>query len=71
MHSGEKMLIANPKIIDYYTRQIQKEKEGSLQQMRKYLAAESNADKMCPVIAGIFLRIVAEAAHEEFEGEKH
>lgn len=70
MHAGEKMLIANPKIVDEYIRQIPKGKEVSLQQMRKDIAAAFDADKMCPTTAGIFLRIVSEAAHEELEAGK-
>jgi len=62
---GETMLIATPLIVDEYIRQIPKGKEGTLSQMRKDLAAEFHADKTCPVTAGIFLRIVAEAAYEE------
>ena len=34
--------------------------------MRKDLAAEYNAQYCCPVTSGIFLRIVAEAAYEEY-----
>jgi hypothetical protein len=68
--ANEKMLIASPKVVDEYIRQIPKGKEVSLQQMRKDLAAEFHADKTCPVTSGIFLRIVAEAAHEEYENGK-
>ncbi len=68
--AGEKMLIATPKIVDDYIRSISKGKETSLAQMRKDLAVEFNADKTCPVTSGIFLRIVAEAAHEEYENGK-
>ena len=64
---GEKMLIATPLIVDDYIRHIPKGKEGSLAQMRKDLAAEYHADKTCPVTSGIFLRIVAEAAYEEYQ----
>jgi hypothetical protein len=68
--ADEKMLIASPKVVDEYIRQIPKGKEISLQQMRKDLAAEFYADKTCPVTSGIFLRIVAEAAYEEYESGK-
>ncbi len=68
--AGEKMLIANPVIIDAYIRSIPKGKESSLMQMRKDLAAEYHAHKTCPVTSGIFLRIVAEAAYEEYENGK-
>ena len=66
MKKGDKMLIATPAIVDIYVRHIPKGKEGSLAQMRKDLAADYQADKTCPVTSGIFLRIVAEAAYEEY-----
>lgn len=67
MPSGAKMLIATPKIVDAYVRQIPKGKSSSLATMRKDLAAEYGADYTCPVTSGIFLRIVAEAAHKQIE----
>ena len=67
---GEKMLIATPAIVDAYIRNISKGKETTLAQMRKDLAAAYHADKTCPVTTGIFLRIVAEAAQEEYENGK-
>ncbi|MFY7840519.1 MAG: hypothetical protein ACOVP7_09590 [Lacibacter sp.] len=70
MKKGEKMLVATPLIVEDYIRHIPKGKEGSLAQMRKDLAAEYHADKTCPVTSGIFVRIVAEAAYEEFEKGK-
>ncbi len=63
--AGEKMLIPTPQIVDAYIRTIPKGKESTMAQMRKDLAAEYHADKTCPLTSGIFLRIVAEAAHEE------
>jgi len=68
--AGEKMLIATPAIVDEYIRSISKGKETTLTQMRKDLASAYHADKTCPVTAGIFLRIVAEAAYEEYENGK-
>jgi len=70
MHAGEKMLIATPTIVDKYIRQIPKGDQSSLGQMRKDLAAEYYADVTCPVTSGIFLRIVAEAAWEEYQQGK-
>lgn len=64
---GSMMLIATPKIVDEYVRQIPKGKSVTLQTMRKDLASEFNAEYTCPVTAGIFMRIVAEAAHEQLE----
>ena len=67
MHAGEKMLIATPLIVDNYIRQIPEGHQSSLGQMRKDLAAEYLADVTCPVTSGIFLRIIAEAAWEEYQ----
>lgn len=67
MPAGAKMLIATPKIVDDYVRQIPKGKSGSLSTMRKDLAIEYGAEYTCPVTSGIFLRIVSEAAHEQIE----
>lgn len=65
--AGGKMLIATPKIIDNYVRQIPKGKSIDLLTMRKDLAAEFQAEYTCPVTSGIFLRIVAEAAYEQIQ----
>ncbi len=64
---GSKMLIATPKVVDDYVKQIPKGKHTSLQQMRKDLAAEFNAAYTCPITSGIFLRIVSELAHEQYQ----
>ncbi len=63
---GSKMLIATPEIVNNYIRHIPEGTQTSLQQMRKDLAAEYRADYTCPVTSGIFLRIAAEAAYEEY-----
>jgi hypothetical protein len=63
---GSTMLIATPAMVDEYIKQMPKNTPGSLQQMRKDMAAANNAEFMCPVTAGIFTRIAAEAAYEEF-----
>lgn len=70
IRSGETMLIATPAVVDDYIRQISRGRQTTLQQMRKDLAAAFHADKTCPVTAGIFLRIVAEAAWEEYQQGK-
>lgn len=64
------MLIATPKIIDEYVRQIPKGSSVTLQTMRNDLANEYKAEYTCPVTSGIFLRIVAEAAHEQLSNGK-
>lgn len=64
--AGDRMLIATPEIVAQYIRSIPKGKQTSLLQMRKDLAAAYNADITCPVTSGIFLRIVSEAAYEQY-----
>ncbi len=64
---GSTMLIASPRIVDEYLRQIPKGSHVSLQTMRKDLANEYKAEYTCPVTSGIFLRIAAEAAYEQYE----
>lgn len=68
--AGSRMLIATPLIVDAYIRNIPKGNFTSIRQIREDLAAEYHADYTCPVTTGIFVRIVAEAAYEEFEKGK-
>ena len=67
---GATMLVATPEIVDAYIRNIPKGVHTSLQQMRGDLAAEYNAQYCCPITSGIFLRIIAEAAYEEYMAGK-
>src|SRR3569833_2740864 len=64
--AGASMYIATPEIVDDYIRHIPEGAATTLQQMRKDLAAEHHADYCCPITSGIFLRIVSEAAYEEY-----
>ncbi len=68
--AGQIMLIPTPKLVDAYVRQIPKGKKITTETLRKDLAAEYHAEATCPLTTGIFLRIVAEAAHEEFANGK-
>jgi hypothetical protein len=70
VYAGQKMLIPTPKLIDTYIRQIPKGKEVDSATMRNDLAIEYGAEVTCPLTTGIFLRIVAEAAHEELQEGK-
>jgi len=63
---GSKMLIASPPIIDEYVKSIDYGKFVEPIKMRDDLAKQYQADKTCPVTAGIFLRIISEASYEEF-----
>ena len=72
MKVGENMLIATPKIIDDYIKQIPKGININIKTLRNDLALTYNADTTCAVTTGIFLRIVSEAAFEDFlNGEKN
>jgi hypothetical protein len=70
MKAGQRMLIATPRIIDEYVRQIPPGHLVDPQTMRQDLALEHRAEVTCPVTTGIFLRIVAEAAFEEYQQGK-
>ncbi len=64
---GQMMLIPTPKIVDAYIRQIPKGIAVDTDTIRKDLAAEYHAEVTCPLTTGIFIRIAAEAAYEEYE----
>lgn len=68
--AGAKMLIATPLIVDAYVKEIPRGTFTDIKQMRKDLAAGHHAEYTCPVTTGIFLRIVAENAYEEFKKGK-
>ena len=69
--AGSNMFIATPKIIDMYIQEIGVGKRVDTKTLRKDLALAHNADYTCPVTAGIFLRIVAEANYEKLQQGKH
>ena len=72
MKVGENMLIATPKIIDEYIKQIPKGISINIKTLRNDLALTYSADTTCPVTTGIFLRIVSEASYEDLlNGEKN
>jgi hypothetical protein len=65
--SGAKMLVSSPEEINAYVRDIPKGAFLEPVVMRYELAQKHNADATCPVSTGIFLRITAEAAIEEYQ----
>jgi hypothetical protein len=70
VRAGQKMLIPTPKLIDGYIRQIPYGKTVAPATLRNDLALEHGAEVTCPLTTGIFLRIVAEAAYEEYQNGK-
>lgn len=65
--AGSKMLVATPKIVDNYIKQIPVGKHVEVAVMRKDLALSFNADDACPISTAIFLRIVSESAYEKWQ----
>ena len=59
------MLIPTPLEIDAMVRKIPRGQVSSVSQIRRRLAHWHNVDVTCPLVTGIFLRIVAEAAEED------
>ncbi len=60
-----KMLIPNPLDLDALIRKVPSGKGVTLTQLREKLARAAGADVTCPLMAGMFVRIVAEAAAEQ------
>ncbi len=67
---GAKMLVATPRLIDDYIRNIPAGQSRTVAQMRLDLAVTYGADISCPISTSIFTRIAAEAALEEIESGK-
>lgn len=63
---GGLMLIATPKILADYLREIPEGQSVDVKTIRKDLAAKFEAEYTCPLTTGIFLRIVAEAEYERY-----
>jgi hypothetical protein len=62
---GAKLLLPTPRLIQDYVSRIPAGSTVSVPTMRADLAAEHQADGTCPLVTGIFLRVVAEVAWEE------
>lgn len=59
------MLIPTALELDAMVRKIPRGEVSTLAQIRSRLARWHNADLTCPLVSGIYLRIVAEAAEED------
>ena len=67
MKAGSLMYISTPLEVDQYVRGIPYGRLVSPKVMRDDLAKRNGADHTCPVSTGIFLRIVSEAAFEDYK----
>jgi hypothetical protein len=65
--AGEKFLISTPQEIDAYIRSIPRGRAVSFAVMKKDIALNHGTRYMCPLTAGIFTRIVAERAYEQWK----
>ena len=66
MPSGSLMLIPSTKIVDKFVRNIPKGTFVNFKSLRIKLANKFKCDVTCPLTSGIFMRIVSEAAYEEY-----
>jgi hypothetical protein len=67
---GGTMLIPTPRLVDAEMRRVRKGRVITVREIRERLAAAHQTDTACPLTTGIFLRIAAEAAEEEFRSGK-
>ncbi len=65
-----RLLIPNPMDVDAAIRKIPRGKTVTLTELREKLARAAGADVTCPLCAGMFLRIAAEAAEEKLRAGK-
>ena len=70
MSKGSKMLIANTKIFDEFINKIPSGNFVEIKELRDILAKQFGCDVTCPLTTGIFIRIVSEAAYEEYKTGK-
>lgn len=70
MQPGQRMLVGTPPMYAAYIQSIPTGQLRSVQTLRDDLAREAGADTTCPLTTGIFLRIVAERAWDQYLGGK-
>src|SRR5215469_11888422 len=59
------MVLPSPNDVEATMRGIRKGSVVPVSRIREYLAGKYAADTACPLLTGIFVRIVAEAAEED------
>lgn len=64
------LLIPNPLDVDAAIRKVPRGKVVTLTQLRQKLARAAGADVTCAMVAGMFVRIAAEAACEDIKAGK-
>ncbi|MEX0299540.1 MAG: hypothetical protein AB3N28_10745 [Kordiimonas sp.] len=66
MKQGQLMLITSPQIMNAFIKEIPVGESIDMKTLRSQLAAKYDAEVCCPITSGIHLRVVAEAAYEEY-----
>jgi alkylated DNA nucleotide flippase Atl1 len=69
-HGKGTMLIPKPLDVDAVIRKVPRGKVVTLTQLREKLARSAGANITCPMVAGMFVRIVAEVAAEDIRAGK-
>ena len=64
---GAKMFIPTPQILDNFVQYIPSGSFLTLKQIRQDLSRKYRVEMTCPVVTGISLRIISEAAFEEYQ----
>jgi hypothetical protein len=67
IEAGASVLIATPLVVKKFIEAIPEGSAVSVLEMRRRLAERFQADAMCPLTAGIFLRIISEFAWDEIQ----
>ncbi|BBM89264.1 hypothetical protein COTS27_00960 [Spirochaetota bacterium] len=70
MPVGAKMVVITPQILNTWIHKIKKGQATTINALREKIAKAYKVDCTCPVSTGIFLRIVVEAAYEEWQDGK-
>ena len=69
--AGTRMLIPTPKIVDDFVKTIPNGSFMNTKDLRNKLAIQYDAEMTCPLVTGIFLRIISEAAYEEYQLDRN
>jgi alkylated DNA nucleotide flippase Atl1 len=64
------MLIPHPSDVNDRIRKVPRGKVITLTQLREKMAHAAGADTTCPLVTGLFIRIIAEAAADEIKSGK-
>lgn len=67
MKRGQMMLLPDTRVVDAYIRSLDYGQTEDIKTMRGKLAKQHKAEVSCPVVTGIQLRIVTEAAFEAYQ----